>query len=92
MSNRIQVKISVDSQTYESLQGIMQTHGFSSAGALITALVHILLDRTEVADKRKYDLPDDDGRYIDEMFDSLSHVQRTPNGDAPVRRHTKRIK
>ena len=36
--------------------------------------------------------PEDDGAYIDEMFDDLGHVQRTPNGDAPVRRHTKRMK
>ena len=46
----------------------------------------------EAAGKRKYDLPEDDGAYIDEMFDDLGHVQRTPNGDAPVRRHTKRMK
>jgi len=92
VSNRKRVNISIDPQTYERLQSIKQVHGFSNVCELVVAFVHILLDRMERVDKRKYDLPDDDGRYIDEMFDDLGHVQRTPNGDAPVRRHTKRIK
>ena len=92
MSNRKRVNISVDPETYEKLQRIKQAYGFSNACELVVAFVHILLDRMEVAEQRKYDLPNDDGRYIDEMFDDLGHVQRTPNGDAPVRRHTKRIK
>lgn len=92
MSNRKRVNISIDPQTYERLQSIKQVHGFSNVCELVVAFVHILLDRMERVDKRKYDLPDDDGRYIDEMFDDLGHVQRTPNGDAPVCRHTKRIK
>jgi hypothetical protein len=46
----------------------------------------------EVASNRKYDLPDDDGLYIDAMFDDLGHVERTPDGTVPVRRHTKKPK
>lgn len=92
MSDRKRVNISVDPQTYEMLQRLKQAHGFKNVCELVVAFVHVLLDRLERVDKRKYDLPDDDGRYIDGMFDDLSHVQRTPNGDAPVRRHTKRIK
>lgn len=92
MSGRKRVNISIDPQTYERLQGIKQGYGFSNVCELVVAFVHILLDRMEAAGKRKYDLPEDDGAYIDEMFDDLGHVQRTPNGDAPVRRHTKRMK
>lgn len=90
MSGRKRVNISIDPKTYERLQGIRQEHGFSNVCELVVAFVHILLDRMEAAGKRKYDLPEDDGAYIDEMFDELGHVQRTPNGDAPVRRHPKR--
>lgn len=92
MSNRKRVNISVDSETYEKLQRIKQAYGFSNACELVVAFVHILLDRMEVAEQRKYDLPDDDGRYIDEMFDDLGHVQRTPDGTVPVRHHTKHFK
>lgn len=92
MSERKRVNISVDPHTYETLQRIKQTHGFTNVCELVVAFVHVLLDRMEIADRRKYDLPDDDGKYIDEMFDELGHVQRTPNGDAPVRRHNKRAK
>lgn len=92
MRSRKRVNISIDPKTYERLQGIKQKHGFSNVCELVVAFVNILLDRMEVADKRKYDLPDDDGKYIDEMFDDLGHVQRTPNGDVPVRHRTKRLK
>ena len=92
MSNRKRVNISVDPETYEKLQRIKQAYGFSNACELVVAFVHILLDRMEVAEQRKYDLPDDDGRYIDEMFDDLWHVQRTPDGTVPVRHHTKHFK
>lgn len=92
MSNRKRVNISVDSETYEKLQRIKQAYGFSNACELVVAFVHILLDRMEVAEQRKYNLPDDDGRYIDEMFDDLGHVQRTPDGTVPVRHHTKHFK
>lgn len=92
MSNRKRVNISVDPETYEKLQRIKQAYGFSNACELVVAFVHILLDRMEVAEQRKYDLPDDDGRYIDEMFDDLGHVQRTSDGTVPVRHHTKHFK
>ena len=89
MSNRKRVNISVDPETYEKLQQLKQAYGFSNACELVVAFVHILLDRMEVAEQRKYDLPDDDGKYIDQMFDDLSHVERTPDGTVPVRHHTK---
>ncbi|WP_294610906.1 hypothetical protein [uncultured Bacteroides sp.] len=92
MGNRKRVNISIDPQTYEKLQRIKQEYGFSNACELVVAFVHILLDRVEEAGKRKYDLPNDDGRYIDRMFDDLGHIQPTPDGNAPVRHHTKRIK
>lgn len=93
MSNRKRVNISVDPETYAKLQQLKQAYGFSNVCELVVAFVHILLDRMEVAEQRKYDLPDDDdGKYIDQMFDDLGHVERTPDGTVPVRHHTKRPK
>lgn len=92
MKNRKRVNISVDPDTYEKLQKIKSAYGFSNTCELVVAFVHILLDRMESADKRKYDLPADDGAYIDEMFDDLGHVDPVPDGNPPVRRRTKRIK
>ena len=92
MRSRKRVNISVDPLVYEQLQALKKAYGFSNVCELVVALVHILLDRMEQADARRYDLPDDDGKYIDGMFEDLGHVQRTPNGEVPVRRHNKRIK
>lgn len=89
---RKRVNISVDPEIYEKLKQVERTYGFNNACELIVAFVHILLDRMEIAERRKYDLPEDDGRYIDGMFDQLSHVQRTPDGDVPVRHHNKQMK
>lgn len=92
MSNRRRVNISVDPQTYDKLQLLKKQYGYKNACELVVAFVHILIDRLEDADNRKYDLPEDDGAYIDNMFEDLGHVQRTPDGTVPVRHNTKRIK
>lgn len=92
MSNRRRVNISVDPQTYDKLQLLKARHGYKNACELVVAFVHILIDRLEEADKRKYDLPDDDGAYIDNMFEDLGHVQRTPDGTVPVRHNKRKIR
>lgn len=92
MGSRKRVNISVDPQTYDKLQRLKQTYGFRNACELVVAFVHILLDRTEVAEQRKYDLPEDDGAYIDAMFDDLGHVQPVPDGNPPKSRHQRKPK
>ncbi len=91
MGERKRVNISVDPQTYDALLRLKKVYGFGNVCELVLALVHILLDRLEAEGRRKYDLPDDDGAYIDEMFDELSHSQREPDGAVPVRRNNKKI-
>lgn len=86
MSKRRRVNISVDPSTYDKLQRIKMQYGFKNACELVTAFVHILLDRLEDPHDRKYDIPDDDGLYITGMFDELGHVQPTPDGTPPKRR------
>lgn len=55
-------------------------------------MAHILIDRAEPAGKRRYDMPEDDGDYIDAMFDELSNVHRQPAGTVPVRHNRKNIR
>ena len=85
MSDRKRVNISIDPKTYEKLKSLQKAYGFDNVCEMVVALAHILLDRMEETNNRKYDLPDPDGAYIDEMFDELSHVERTPDGTVPVR-------
>lgn len=59
---------------------------------LVVALVHILLDHAGGICGKEYDLPDDDARYIDDMFNELGHVERQPDGTVPARRHRKELK
>lgn len=92
MSDRKRVNISTDPKTYEKLLRIKQEQGFRNVCELVVAFIHILLDRLEQAGHRKYDLPEDDGAYIDEMFEELENVERTPNGDTPIGRSGKRFR
>lgn len=92
MGVRKRVNISIDPQTYERLQVMTQTYGFSNICELVVALIHLLLDRVEVAENRRYDLPEDDGQYIDEMFEELAHSYRTPDGTVPVRHNNRHPK
>ena len=92
MSNRKRVNISLDPETYEKLQQVQREHRFKNLCEMLTALAHILIDRMEVVAKRRYDIPEDDGRYIDSMFEDLSNNQRVPDGTVPVRHNSKKIK
>lgn len=92
MSTRKRINISLDPDTYERLRDLQKEHQFNNLCEMVVALVHILLDRTDDVRHRKYDLPEDDGRYIDTMFDELGHVHRVPDGTVPVRHNRKKIR
>lgn len=92
MSNRKRVNISLDPETYEKLQQVQREHKFKNLCEMLTALAHILIDRMQVAEQRKYDLPEDDGQYIDSMFADLSNTQRVPDGTVPVRHNSKKLR
>jgi len=79
----------LDPQTYDRLQRLQQAYGFKNMCEVVVAFVHILLDRTEAACKRQYDLPEDDGQYLDGMFDDLGHVEKQPDGNPPARKNAK---
>ena len=79
MSDRKRVNISIDPATYGKLQALAEQYKFKNICELLVSFAHILLDRMEVAEQRKYDLPDEDGAYIDTMFDELSEADRKPD-------------
>jgi hypothetical protein len=74
MSERKRVNISIDPQTYNKLQHLTNKYKFKNVCELLVSFTHILLDRMEGADNRKYDIPDDDGEYIDSMFAELGSM------------------
>lgn len=82
----------MDPASYERLRAIQRAYGFNNLCELLTAMAHILIDRAEPAGKRRYDMPEDDGDYIDAMFDELSNVHRQPDGTVPVRHNRKNIR
>lgn len=79
MSNRKRVNISIDPATYGKLQALTKQYKFKNICELLVSFAHILLDRMEVAEQRKYDLPDEDGAYIDTMFEELGGADRKPD-------------
>ena len=76
MSDRKRVNISIDLATYGKLQALTKQYKFKNICELLVSFAHILLDRMEVAEQRKYDLPDEDGAYIDTMFEELGKADR----------------
>lgn len=75
MSDRKRINISVDSETYDRLTQLKEAYGFKNLCELVVAFSHILIDRMETPAKRKYDMPEDDGQYIDSMFNDLAGVE-----------------
>ena len=79
MSDRKRVNISIDPATYGKLQALTKQYKFKNICELLVSFAHILLDRMEVAEQRKYDLPDEDGAYIDTMFEELGEADSKPD-------------
>lgn len=92
MSNRKRINISVDPETYNKLQKLVKDYQFKNCCELMCSLAHILIDRMNQAAGRKYDLPEDDGEYIDTMFDELGHAEPVPDGNPLKRRNRRKIK
>lgn len=92
MSDRKRVNISVDPKTYEKLIALKKKYGFSNVCELMVAMAHILLDRMQDKDSRRYDLPDDEGDYIDGMFDALSGVHKMPTDSVTLRYNKRKSK
>ena len=88
---RKRVNISIDPTTYAELQRLTRLHGFRTPCEMVTALVHVLLDRLALPEDRRLDLPADDDKYILSMFDDLSHRQPQPCGEVPKRHHKKTL-
>ena len=86
MSERRRINISVDPTTYTMLAQLKEQLGMASVCELLVAMAHILIDRVRPEGERKYDLPDDDGEYIDGLFDDLAHTERQPDGTVPKRK------
>ena len=84
--------MSVDARTYDRLRRVQATYRFRNLCELVGAMARVMLDRLESRERQRYDLPEDDGRYIDGMFDELGRAEREPDGTVPVRRHRKTIR
>lgn len=90
MSDRKRINISLDPQTYDRLTQLKEAYGFKNLCELVVAFSHILIDRMETPARRKYDIPEDDGQYIDSMFNDLGHAEPQPDGNPPARKNAKR--
>lgn len=84
---RRRVNLSLNPDEFSRLQAIGKSYGLASVCELVTALIHIFLDRMSHTDKRKIDLPEDDAEYIDSMFEGLSYHEKQPDSsEVPKRR------
>ena len=92
MSDRKRVNISIDPATYGKLQALTKQYKFKNICELLVSFAHILIDRMAGAEQRKYDLPDEDGAYIDSVFDELGEADRKPDDTIVCSYTRKKIK
>lgn len=86
------MNISIAPATYGKLQALAKQYKFKNICELLVSFTHILLDRMEVAEQRKYDLPDEDGAYIDSMFAELGSMPASgaKDKDMQISNYTKK--
>lgn len=81
---RKRIYLSVDDNTYNQLNKFAKTNGFKNECELVMSMVHIYLDRLKNSDDRLYDMPQEDGEYIDNMFVDMANTTKQADGDGSV--------
>lgn len=81
---RKRIYLTVDPTTYNKLALYAKRNNFKNECEVVSGLIHIMLDRLESPDNRLLDIPDADGEYIDDLFDSMSHHTKQADGDGAV--------
>ncbi len=85
------MNLSLDPASYDRLRKIQREYGFGSPCELLTAMAHILVGRLDPEGGRSPDLPEDDWRYIDGMFEELGNAEKR-DGVVPVRRKARHVR
>ena len=85
------LNLTMSTYTHERLEAMRKQYGFSSGCEMVTAFINLLLDRLEKPEFRTYDLPEDEGEYIDDMFSEMANSVSQPEGTVPVRSKHRRI-
>lgn len=89
MKNRKRINVSVDEAQYRKLQTLQKAYGFSNVCELTRALLNILTQYTDAAERRRQrtrvSVEDD----IMEMFNDLGDWEATPGNVQPPARHRK---
>lgn len=81
---RKRIYLSVDPSTYHKLESFAKRNNFKNECEVVTSMVHVMLDRIESADERRFDIPEADGEYIDAMFGEMSSSTKQADGDGSV--------
>lgn len=87
---RRRINISVDDEMYQRLQCIKNEYGFKNVCEFNTALLNLLCQYIDAADKRGGH-SESDRITITRMFNDLGNWEHTPDGIVPVR-HNKNNK
>ena len=82
--HRNRIYLSVDDVTFGRLSKFVKRNGYKNECELVSAMIHVMLDRLNKADERLYDLPSEDGEYIDSMFVEMANVTKQADGDGAV--------
>lgn len=87
MTNRKRINVSVSEAQYRKLQELQKACGLKNVCELTRALLNILTQYTDAANKRKQRAPVSVGDDILDMFNELGDWEKTPeNVQAPARR------
>lgn len=85
-NKRRRINITVDDTMYKRLQHIRSAYGFKNVCEFNNALLNILCQYIDIAEKRGADRPTQtDSETIIEMFNDLGNYEHTPEGIVPVR-------
>ena len=82
---RRRINLSVPPDEFNRIRRQAKFHGFRGPCEMVLAMVRLCMRLMEKQQGRA----EPDEEYIYQLFDSMSHVERQPDGDVPVTRWRK---
>ncbi|MBE6326630.1 MAG: hypothetical protein E7077_06145 [Bacteroidales bacterium] len=85
MEVRKRINLSVDVDTYSRLSRFAKSRRYKNECELVMSMINVMLDCLVPIEKKRFDIPEDDAMYINEMFAQMSYsATKQADGDGGV--------
>lgn len=90
VNKRKRINLSVSQSLYSDIESIRKRYRFSTGCAMCVTLLRLFVAQVHKAEAEPHRDYESDERFVEEVFDELSHWEPTPTPESVPKRHPRR--